>query len=75
MCTGDGGGPLACKSLDESDEDTEGEIYYLAGIVTSGVPGGCGQKNKAGIYEDVVQHVKWIKKQMKTLKIARDVYA
>lgn len=56
----------------QSGEDPEDEIYYLAGIVTYGVPGGCGKANVSGIYEDVVHHLKWIKVQMKALKLKKD---
>lgn len=62
MCTGDGGSPLACKH-----PELPHDSYYLAGIVTGGVKGECGQVNIPGIYENVAEHVVWIREMMRQL--------
>ncbi|XP_071074758.1 transmembrane protease serine 11A [Dasypus novemcinctus] len=49
-CRGDSGGPLVAKDL----KDT----WYLIGIVSWG--DNCGQKNKPGVYTDVVYYRNWI---------------
>lgn len=70
MCTGDGGSPLACKN--PVARASKAETYYLAGIVTGGVPGKCGSLNIPGIYEDVTKHVAWISEIKKELKLVED---
>lgn len=72
MCTGDGGSPLACKNPEERDYFEE--TYYLAGIVTAGVPGGCGQANIPGVYEDVTKHMNWIKEEQFKLNLRKDYF-
>ncbi|XP_006729397.1 transmembrane protease serine 11A [Leptonychotes weddellii] len=49
-CEGDSGGPLVVKDL----KDT----WYLIGIVSWG--DNCGQKNKPGVYTNVVYYRNWI---------------
>ncbi|XP_027455911.1 transmembrane protease serine 11A [Zalophus californianus] len=49
-CRGDSGGPLVVKDL----KDT----WYLIGIVSWG--DNCGQKNKPGVYTNVVYYRNWI---------------
>lgn len=67
MCTGDGGSPLACKHPEI--RHSYAETYYLAGIVTGGVKGECGQLGVPGIYENVAKHVVWIREMMTELKL------
>ncbi|XP_064085539.1 uncharacterized protein LOC135200810 [Macrobrachium nipponense] len=52
VCTGDGGGPLACKDLATGK-------YYLQGITSWGID--CGQKDVPGVYADVRFFSEWIK--------------
>ncbi|ELV12173.1 Transmembrane protease serine 11A, partial [Tupaia chinensis] len=49
-CRGDSGGPLVAKDL----KDT----WYLIGIVSWG--DNCGQRNKPGVYTDVIYYRNWI---------------
>lgn len=70
MCTGDGGSPLVCQNATELDKDSE--MYYLAGIVTSGASKACGEVLIPGIYEDVTKHLKWIKNQLNERGITKD---
>ncbi|XP_068203783.1 uncharacterized protein [Palaemon carinicauda] len=51
VCTGDGGGPLACK-------DSVSGKYYLQGITSWGID--CGQKDVPGVYADVRFFSEWI---------------
>ncbi|XP_008851827.1 coagulation factor XI isoform X1 [Nannospalax galili] len=48
-CKGDSGGPLSCK---------HNEVWHLVGITSWGE--GCGQKERPGIYTNVVKYVDWI---------------
>jgi len=48
-CKGDSGGPLVCK---------QGGRWWQYGVVAWGY--GCGQKDKPGMYTDVVKALKWI---------------
>ena len=59
-CTGDGGSPLACE-----DPHNPGR-YVQMGVVSWGI--GCGQPGIPGVYADVVQQVKWIRKQLRSLR-------
>ncbi|XP_005373486.1 PREDICTED: coagulation factor XI isoform X1 [Chinchilla lanigera] len=48
-CKGDSGGPLSCK---------HNEVWHLVGITSWGE--GCGQRERPGIYTNVVKYVDWI---------------
>ncbi|XP_066962337.1 uncharacterized protein [Macrobrachium rosenbergii] len=52
VCTGDGGGPLACQDLSTGK-------YYLQGITSWGID--CGQKDVPGVYADVRFFSEWIR--------------
>ena len=56
-CTGDGGGPLACKDLSTGQ-------YFLHGITSWGI--GCGRKDVPGVYADVQFFDEWIKGIIRT---------
>ena len=46
---GDSGGPLSCK---------HNEVWHLVGITSWGE--GCGQRERPGVYTNVVEYVDWI---------------
>ncbi|KAI4529679.1 hypothetical protein MG293_020357 [Ovis ammon polii] len=48
-CKGDSGGPLSCK---------HNEVWHLVGITSWGE--GCGQKERPGIYTNVIEYMDWI---------------
>uniref|UniRef100_A0A8C2SCR6 Coagulation factor XI n=1 Tax=Capra hircus TaxID=9925 RepID=A0A8C2SCR6_CAPHI len=48
-CKGDSGGPLSCK---------HNEVWHLVGITSWGE--GCGQRERPGIYTNVIEYVDWI---------------
>lgn len=55
-CTGDGGSPLACPSVEN------GNRYQLAGIVAWGI--GCGQAGVPGAYAKASLHTEWIERNI-----------
>ncbi|KAM4837275.1 coagulation factor XI isoform 2-T2 [Thomomys bottae] len=54
-CKGDSGGPLSCK---------HNEVWHLVGITSWGE--GCGQKERPGIYTNVIKYVDWILEKTQT---------
>ena len=49
LLQGDSGGPLSCK---------HNEVWHLVGITSWGE--GCGQRERPGVYTNVVEYVDWI---------------
>ena len=58
--SGDSGGPLFCRDMDQSRE-----TWYLAGIISHGK--GCALANSASFYTRVAQYQDWIDDMMNGL--------
>uniref|UniRef100_A0A1Q3FRB4 Phenoloxidase-activating factor 2 n=1 Tax=Culex tarsalis TaxID=7177 RepID=A0A1Q3FRB4_CULTA len=58
-CTGDGGSPLACPSVEN------GNRYQLAGIVAWGI--GCGQAGVPGAYARASLYTTWIERNVEQI--------
>ncbi|XP_032293402.1 phenoloxidase-activating factor 2 isoform X2 [Drosophila virilis] len=60
-CTGDGGSPLFCPLLDHPNQ------YFQLGIVAWGL--GCHTEDVPGVYANVFQLQKWLRKNLKDLDV------
>lgn len=58
LCTGDGGSPLVCPSLDDPSR------YVQVGVSAWGI--GCGQRGIPGVYASVMAAMPWIRTVLET---------